>query len=88
MAGVLTPSAGVVRLDGRALPEAGRRAVARAEDTLVAWKRAENNKGTFPLSGGVVAFKNFVGAANERNTVRDTPVTGNTCTLFEPAGLC
>ncbi|MGY0065734.1 right-handed parallel beta-helix repeat-containing protein [Streptomyces sp. QTS137] len=48
-----------------------------AEDTLVARNRVENNKGTSPLSGGVVIFKNFMGAANERNTVRDNLVTGN-----------
>lgn len=48
-----------------------------AGDTLVAWNRVENNKGASPLSGGVVVFKSYVGAANERNTVRDNLVTGN-----------
>ncbi|MFF3929697.1 right-handed parallel beta-helix repeat-containing protein [Streptomyces hirsutus] len=48
-----------------------------AEDTLVAGNRIENNKGTSPLSGGIVLFKSLMGAANERSTVRDNLVTGN-----------
>ncbi|MEF9902236.1 right-handed parallel beta-helix repeat-containing protein [Streptomyces sp. P9-A2] len=48
-----------------------------AEDTLVAGNRIENHKGTSPLSGGIVLFKSFEGSANERNTVRDNLVTGN-----------
>ncbi|MFE9775097.1 nitrous oxide reductase family maturation protein NosD [Streptomyces sp. NPDC005931] len=48
-----------------------------AEDTLVARNRVEDNRGASPLSGGIVLFKSFVGAPNERNTVRDNLVTGN-----------
>ncbi|MFE7812040.1 nitrous oxide reductase family maturation protein NosD [Streptomyces sp. NPDC057433] len=48
-----------------------------AEDTLVAHNRVENNRGTSPLSGGVVIRTGFVGAAHKRNTVRDNLVTGN-----------
>ncbi|WP_309063401.1 right-handed parallel beta-helix repeat-containing protein [Streptomyces sp.] len=48
-----------------------------AEETLVAWNRVENNKGTSPLSGGIVLFKSLVGAPNERNEIRDNLVTGN-----------
>ncbi|MET7294952.1 right-handed parallel beta-helix repeat-containing protein [Streptomyces griseoloalbus] len=47
------------------------------EETLVAWNRVENNKGTSPLSGGIVLFKSLVGSPNERNDVRDNLVTGN-----------
>lgn len=48
-----------------------------AEDTVVARNRVENNQGTSPLSGGIVLFKSFVGAVNERNDIRDNLVTGN-----------
>ncbi|GAB2464900.1 right-handed parallel beta-helix repeat-containing protein [Streptomyces incanus] len=48
-----------------------------AEDTLVAENRIENHKGTSPLSGGIVLFKSFAGTVDERNTVRDNLVTGN-----------
>lgn len=48
-----------------------------AEETLVAWNRVENNKGTSPLSGGIVLFKSLVGTSNERNDIRDNLVTGN-----------
>ncbi|GGV58881.1 right-handed parallel beta-helix repeat-containing protein [Streptomyces griseoloalbus] len=48
-----------------------------AEETLVAWNRVENNKGTSPLSGGIVLFKSLVGTPNERNDIRDNLVTGN-----------
>ncbi|MGC3001011.1 right-handed parallel beta-helix repeat-containing protein [Streptomyces sp. G35A] len=48
-----------------------------AEETLVAGNRVENNKGTSPLSGGIVLFKSLVGTANERNDIRDNLVTGN-----------
>ncbi|CAL9371880.1 hypothetical protein SUDANB176_00886 [Streptomyces sp. enrichment culture] len=47
------------------------------EETLVAWNRVEGNKGTSPLSGGIVLFKSFVGTPNERNEIRDNLVTGN-----------
>ncbi|WP_432055687.1 right-handed parallel beta-helix repeat-containing protein [Streptomyces sp. bgisy022] len=48
-----------------------------AEDTVVARNRVEDNRGTSPLSGGIVLFKSFVGAVNERNDIRDNLVTGN-----------
>lgn len=33
--------------------------------------------GTSPLSGGIVLFKSFVGALNERNDIRDNVVLRN-----------
>ncbi|MFH9044057.1 nitrous oxide reductase family maturation protein NosD [Streptomyces sp. NPDC017966] len=47
------------------------------EETLVAYNRVENNKGTSPLSGGIVLFKSLVGTPSERNDIRDNLVTGN-----------
>ncbi|MFI8513522.1 nitrous oxide reductase family maturation protein NosD [Streptomyces sp. NPDC085460] len=48
-----------------------------AEETLVAENRIVDNVGTSPLSGGIVLFKSFVGALNERNEIRDNVVLGN-----------
>ncbi|WP_411070354.1 nitrous oxide reductase family maturation protein NosD [Streptomyces sp. cmx-4-25] len=48
-----------------------------AEETLVAGNRVEDNQGTSPLSGGIVLFKSFVGALNERNEIRDNVVLRN-----------
>ncbi|MFI1417516.1 nitrous oxide reductase family maturation protein NosD [Streptomyces sp. NPDC020731] len=48
-----------------------------AEETLVAYNRVEDNKGTSPLSGGIVLFKSLVGTAGEHNDIRDNLVTGN-----------
>ncbi|CAL9640692.1 right-handed parallel beta-helix repeat-containing protein [Streptomyces sp. Tu 3180] len=48
-----------------------------AEETLVAWNLVQGNKGTSPLSGGIVLFKSLVGVPGERNAVRDNLVTGN-----------
>ncbi|MEV8592404.1 right-handed parallel beta-helix repeat-containing protein [Streptomyces sp. NPDC052012] len=48
-----------------------------AEKTRVAYNRVENNKGTSPLSGGIVLFKSLVGTPNENNDIRDNLVTGN-----------
>ncbi|MFI5570167.1 nitrous oxide reductase family maturation protein NosD [Streptomyces sp. NPDC051740] len=48
-----------------------------AEETLVAYNRVEDNKGTSPLSGGIVLFKSLVGTPSERNEIRDNLVTGN-----------
>ncbi|MEU6880498.1 right-handed parallel beta-helix repeat-containing protein [Streptomyces sp. NPDC046712] len=48
-----------------------------AEETLVAENRVVDNKGDSPLSGGVVLFKSFVGALNERNEIRDNVVLRN-----------
>ncbi|MFF4169630.1 nitrous oxide reductase family maturation protein NosD [Streptomyces sp. NPDC001744] len=48
-----------------------------AEETLVTGNRVEDNRGTSPLSGGIVLFKSFVGALNERNEIRDNVVLRN-----------
>lgn len=48
-----------------------------AEQTLVAENRVVDNVGTSPLSGGIVLFKSFVGAVNERNEIRDNVVLRN-----------
>ncbi|MEU6986722.1 right-handed parallel beta-helix repeat-containing protein [Streptomyces sp. NPDC046324] len=48
-----------------------------AEETLVAKNRIEDNVGASPLSGGIVLFKSFVGALNERNEIRDNVVLRN-----------
>ncbi|MEU4008235.1 right-handed parallel beta-helix repeat-containing protein [Streptomyces pseudogriseolus] len=47
------------------------------EETRVTFNRVENNKGTSPLSGGIVLFKSLVGTPSERNDIRDNLVTGN-----------
>ncbi|WP_371673552.1 right-handed parallel beta-helix repeat-containing protein [Streptomyces sp. NBC_00289] len=47
------------------------------EKTLVTKNRVEDNVGTSPLSGGIVLFKSFVGALNERNEIRDNVVRRN-----------
>ncbi|MER5710390.1 MULTISPECIES: nitrous oxide reductase family maturation protein NosD [unclassified Streptomyces] len=48
-----------------------------AEETLVAENRIVDNIGASPLSGGIVLFKSFVGALNERNEIRDNVVLRN-----------
>ncbi|MEU4270841.1 right-handed parallel beta-helix repeat-containing protein [Streptomyces sp. NPDC026092] len=48
-----------------------------AEETLVERNRIEDNVGASPLSGGIVLFKSFVGALNERNEIRDNVVLRN-----------
>jgi len=48
-----------------------------AEDTLVSENWVEDNVGTSPLSGGIVLFKSFVGALNQRNEIRDNVVLRN-----------
>ncbi|MFB7590843.1 nitrous oxide reductase family maturation protein NosD [Streptomyces sp. NPDC056169] len=48
-----------------------------AEETLVAENRIVDNVGASPLSGGIVLFKSFVGALNERNEIRDNVVLRN-----------
>ncbi|MFI8288368.1 nitrous oxide reductase family maturation protein NosD [Streptomyces sp. NPDC085614] len=48
-----------------------------AEDTKVTRNRVVDNVGTSPLSGGIVLFKSFVGAPNERNEIRDNVVLRN-----------
>lgn len=47
------------------------------EKTVVTKNRVENNVGASPLSGGIVLFKSFVGAANESNEIRDNVVLRN-----------
>ncbi|MEU8523508.1 right-handed parallel beta-helix repeat-containing protein [Streptomyces sp. NBC_01216] len=48
-----------------------------AEDTRVTRNRVVDNVGTSPLSGGIVLFKSFVGAPNERNEILDNIVLRN-----------
>ncbi|MFI8521888.1 nitrous oxide reductase family maturation protein NosD [Streptomyces sp. NPDC085481] len=48
-----------------------------AEQTVVAENTVEDNVGSSPLSGGIVLFKSFVGALNERNEIRDNVVLRN-----------
>jgi len=47
------------------------------EDTLVTKNRVEDNVGASPLSGGIVLFKSFVGALNQRDEIRDNVVLRN-----------
>lgn len=48
-----------------------------AEETDVRGNRVQGNAGGSPLSGGIVLFRSFVGAKNERNVVRDNVVHDN-----------
>ncbi|MFY1679577.1 MULTISPECIES: right-handed parallel beta-helix repeat-containing protein [unclassified Streptomyces] len=48
-----------------------------AEDTLVTRNQVTDNQGTSPMSGGIVLYRNFVGALSEDNTVSRNIVTGN-----------
>ncbi|WP_406858843.1 right-handed parallel beta-helix repeat-containing protein [Streptomyces sp. HUAS MG47] len=48
-----------------------------AEESLVERNRVVGNVGKSPLSGGIVLFKSFVGAANEQNEIRDNVVLRN-----------
>ncbi len=48
-----------------------------AEETLITANWVEDNRGASPLSGGIVLFKSFVGALNERNTVKYNVAQGN-----------
>ncbi|MFK4099344.1 nitrous oxide reductase family maturation protein NosD [Streptomyces sp. NPDC019531] len=48
-----------------------------AEDSLVTGNRVMDNVGTSSLSGGIVLFKSFVGATNERNRITDNTLKGN-----------
>jgi nitrous oxidase accessory protein NosD len=47
------------------------------ENTLVAGNTVTGNTGRSPLSGGIVLFKSFVGAASERNRVTGNALRGN-----------
>lgn len=48
-----------------------------AEDTLVDANLVWDNVGKYPLSGGIVLFKSFVGAANTGNVIRGNVVLRN-----------
>ncbi|MEU0395601.1 right-handed parallel beta-helix repeat-containing protein [Streptomyces sp. NPDC006208] len=48
-----------------------------AEDTLVDSNLIWDNVGKYPLSGGIVLFKSFVGAANTGNVIRGNVVLRN-----------
>jgi nitrous oxidase accessory protein NosD len=48
-----------------------------AEDTLVTRNTITGNVGTSPMSGGIVLFKNFVGATDQRNRISDNVLQGN-----------
>ncbi len=47
------------------------------EDSLVQHNLVRDNVGTSPMSGGVVLFRSFVKAANNRNLIRDNVVLRN-----------
>ncbi|MEV6318133.1 right-handed parallel beta-helix repeat-containing protein [Streptomyces sp. NPDC051776] len=47
------------------------------EKTLVTRNVVRNNRGESPLSGGIVLFKSFVGAPNERNVISYNVALGN-----------
>ncbi|WP_067284949.1 right-handed parallel beta-helix repeat-containing protein [Streptomyces jeddahensis] len=49
-----------------------------AEDTLVEGNVIRGNEGKSTFSGGIVLYKSFVGAVNQRNVIRDNMVLGNT----------
>ncbi|MFE1431861.1 nitrous oxide reductase family maturation protein NosD [Streptomyces griseoaurantiacus] len=48
-----------------------------AEKVTVVRNTVEDNKGTTPMSGGIVLFKSFVGALNENNTIQDNTLQDN-----------
>jgi nitrous oxidase accessory protein NosD len=48
-----------------------------AEKVHVVRNTVEDNKGTSPLSGGIVLFKSFVGALNENNLIEDNKLRDN-----------
>jgi nitrous oxidase accessory protein NosD len=47
------------------------------EDSLVARNIVVDNVGKAPMSGGIVFAKNFKGALNQRNEIRNNLVMGN-----------
>jgi parallel beta-helix repeat protein len=49
-----------------------------AEDMLVEDNIVRGNEGASTFSGGIVLYKSFVGAVNQRNVIRDNLVLGNT----------
>ncbi|MET7543740.1 right-handed parallel beta-helix repeat-containing protein [Streptomyces sp. NPDC005507] len=51
------------------------------EDSLLAGNTVVDNVGKAPMSGGIVLAKNFKGALNQRNEIRDNLVMGNTTDL-------
>lgn len=48
-----------------------------AQDTTVSRNFVSDNNGSSPLSGGIVLFKSFVGAANSDNVIRDNMAVRN-----------
>ncbi|WP_433572706.1 right-handed parallel beta-helix repeat-containing protein [Streptomyces sp. CA-251247] len=48
-----------------------------SEATVVRHNKVTDNVGTSPLSGGIVLFQSFVGAANTDNVIENNRVTGN-----------
>jgi nitrous oxidase accessory protein NosD len=49
-----------------------------AEDMVVEGNIIRGNEGKSTFSGGIVLYKSFVGAINQRNVIRDNLVLGNT----------
>ncbi len=48
-----------------------------SEATVIRGNRITDNVGTSPMSGGIVLFQSFVGAANTKNVIRDNHLRGN-----------
>ncbi|MFG2874107.1 nitrous oxide reductase family maturation protein NosD [Streptomyces sp. NPDC048337] len=48
-----------------------------AEDTVVRSNSIRGNRGSSPLSGGILLFKSFVGAKNTDNVIQDNDVRDN-----------
>ncbi|MFC9298898.1 nitrous oxide reductase family maturation protein NosD [Streptomyces sp. NPDC057011] len=48
-----------------------------AEETIVRSNSIRGNKGSSPLSGGILLFKSFVGATNTDNVIQDNDVRDN-----------
>jgi nitrous oxidase accessory protein NosD len=84
-AGALTVSGNRVVANNKSCPKTDRLealqgsgiVVTGAENTLVTRNVVRDNAGKSSLSGGIVLFKSFVGMANERNTISDNVLHGN-----------
>ncbi|QFZ73169.1 DUF1565 domain-containing protein [Streptomyces fagopyri] len=84
-AGALTVSGNYVHANNRSCPKTPRLPTLQGsgivltgtEDTLVTGNKVLDNVGTSPMSGGIVLFKSFVGAANRGDEIRDNLVLGN-----------
>ncbi|MEG3630205.1 right-handed parallel beta-helix repeat-containing protein [Streptomyces poriticola] len=48
-----------------------------SEDIVVTGNQVTENQGTSPMSGGIVLYKNFMGALSERNTITGNVVLSN-----------